>query len=56
MPKLKVEIKDGAIKGVEVLCDTPCGNTRYVAENDNIMNRAGRILEKEIKRCLRSTT
>ncbi len=24
--------------------------------HDNIMNRAGRILEKEIKRCLRSTT
>ena len=88
MPELKVEVEDGVIKEVKVLCDAPCGNTRYVAgrligtrveeatmlvqqyhhqypclassikdkhAHDNIMNRAGRILEKEIKRSLRLT-
>lgn len=84
-PELEVEVEGGVVQEVEVLCDAPCGNTRYVAErlrgarvgqatmlaqqyhhqypclassikdkhaHDNIMNRAGRILEKEIKRCL----
>jgi hypothetical protein len=84
-PELEVEIEDGGIHEVKVLCDAPCGNTRYVAErlrgarvgqatmlaqqyhhqypclasaikdkyaHDNIMNRAGRILEKEIKKHL----
>ncbi len=86
-PKLKVDAEDGVIRDIRVICDAPCGNTRYVAEkltgvrvdkapmlaqqhhhqypclassikdkyaHDNMMNRAGRILEKEIKKHLPS--
>lgn len=86
-PELEVDVKDGVIRGMKVICDAPCGNTRYVAErlkgvridkapmlaqqyhhqypclassikdkyaHDNMMNRAGRILEKEIKKHLPS--
>ncbi|MDP6612860.1 MAG: DUF166 family protein [Candidatus Hydrothermarchaeota archaeon] len=87
-PELELKVEEGVIKGVKVLCDAPCGNTRYAAKrllgagigrasllaqqyhhqypclassikdkraHDNIMNRAGRILENEIKRSLHLT-
>lgn len=88
-PKVEVEAEGGVIRKVKVVCDAPCGNTRYAAEklvgrrveaapmlaqqyhhqypclassikdkdaHDNMMNRAGRILEKEIRRSLRLTS
>lgn len=67
-PELKIKVEEGKIKEVTVLRDTPVVAQQYHHQypclassikerhvHDNLMNRAGRLLEVAIKKELKST-